>query len=101
MEAPEVNPTEQPAQTAPAINYEALISEYSWWRSADLQRLFLIVRVHRDFPDAECKQELVPTGVELLEVYRSEPNLVAWEVMVGHFDAGRLIKFVPPVPVKQ
>ncbi|WP_342645024.1 hypothetical protein [Mucilaginibacter sp. CSA2-8R] len=98
MDKPEVNLQEQPEATTPVINYVAIFAEYSWWRSEDLRRLFAIVRIHWDFPDPECKQELVPTGVELLEVYRSETTYLTWEVMIGHFDAGRLVKFVPPIP---
>lgn len=76
------------------INYVPYITEYSWWTSKLGKRKFVIVRIHRDFPDEGCSCTPQPSHVEVLEIDKTEPVVRSWQEFVVLHQAGEIIKII-------
>lgn len=75
----------------PPINYRAMITEYSWWTTKSGRRKFVIVRIHWDF-DKDTKP--YPTGVEVLELDKTEPVLNEWSAFIKLIEACEMVKLI-------
>ncbi|MBS7565136.1 hypothetical protein KHS38_12045 [Mucilaginibacter sp. Bleaf8] len=84
--------TGQKGEGLEPINYQAYITEYSWWTSRTGARKFVIVRIRHDFPDEACKTSTLPTHVVILEVGKTEPLTELWTKFVQLVVTGEMVK---------
>jgi hypothetical protein len=75
----------------PPINYVPVITEYSWWTSKSGLRKFVIVRIHWSFKDLNAPYR---TGVEFLELDKTEPVIKTWDAFVKLVEAGEMVKLI-------